>query len=60
MTELSRKTSGFNLLYLSANNFWVKSNHEASGLRYDFKDKYEVIFFVKFTLIDTYLTKECS
>ena len=44
MTEINRDSSGFNLLYVNGNNFWVKTNHETSGLISDFRAMYEVMF----------------
>lgn len=44
MGQINHNPSEFNLLYLSANNFWVKSNYETSDLISDFRAMYEVIF----------------
>lgn len=44
MSQINRDPAGFNLLHLSGNNFWVKSNHETSDLISDFRSMYEVMF----------------
>lgn len=44
MTQTVKDSSGYNLLCVSTNNFWVKTNHETSGLFSDFRAMYEVLF----------------